>query len=297
MLKTRLIAAALLVGGAAIGWFVYSSEMQGNPFPFKYGLDLAGGTHLVYSADVSKVAASDIDEAMEALRNVIERRVNIFGVSEPIVQVERGGITGGGDYRLIVELPGITNLSDAVKAIGQTPTLDFRLEESVSSTTATYVATGLSGQYLSRATLQFGSNSSGALSNEPIIVLTFNTEGATRFRDITEKNIGRVLGIFLDDQLISAPVIQEAIPNGTATITGNFTPEGGRELVRNLNFGVVGFRIRRGFSPCLVPSAGTYRHLRPRSLCRPFLDDIQAHPGNPDDGGPCRIHTLYRNGG
>ncbi|HEY4473921.1 MAG TPA: protein translocase subunit SecD [Candidatus Paceibacterota bacterium] len=253
MLKIRLAALALLIVGAGIGWFVYSSEQVSVPadlsaeasaqagvrFPFRYGLDLAGGTHLVYSADTGSVVEGDIDAAMNALRDVIERRVNIFGVSEPLVQVERGGVAGGGEHRLIVELPGITNLSDAVQAIGETPVLEFRLlTQDVGTTTSTYVATGLTGQFVERAQLQFGSQQ-GQLSNEPIIILSFNSDGAALFKKITEEHIGTQLGIFLDGALISSPVIQEAIPNGQATISGNFTPDAARELVRDLNFGAL----------------------------------------------------------
>jgi len=246
MLKVRLAALALLIAGAGIGWFVYSSQAEGARFPFRYGLDLAGGTHLVYSADTGSVVEGDIGAAMNALRDVIERRVNIFGVSEPLVQVERGGVAGGGEHRLIVELPGITNLSDAVEAIGETPTLEFRLQSTVATSTNStsspqlldYLATGLTGQFVERAQLQFGSQQ-GVLSNEPIIILSFNTEGADLFKKITEENIGTQLGIFLDGALISSPVIQEAIPNGQATISGSFTPDSARELVRDLNFGAL----------------------------------------------------------
>ena len=101
-----------------------------------------------------------------------------------------------------------------------------------------YLATGLTGQFVERAQLQFGSQQ-GVLSNEPIIILSFNTEGADLFKKITEENIGTQLGIFLDGALISSPVIQEAIPNGQATISGSFTPDSARELVRDLNFGAL----------------------------------------------------------
>lgn len=240
MLKIRLAALVLLLIGAGIGWFVVHSQTPGASFPFRYGLDLAGGTHLVYKADTSQLAASDVDASMQALRDVIERRVNAFGVSEPLVQTERGGITGTGEERLIVELPGITNLSDAISAIGSTPVLDFRLLEPIAGTTTEeYVPTGLTGAYLTHANLQFPSGRAGALSNAPYIELQFNTEGATRFHDITSQNIGKQLGIFLDNALISSPVIQEAIPNGQAQITGTFTPASGAELVRNLNFGAL----------------------------------------------------------
>ncbi len=256
MWKVRIVAVVLLLIGAGIGWFVMSSEHAPSKFPFRYGLDLAGGSHLLYRADTSKVVSGDVDSAMQSLRDVVERRVNIFGVSEPVVQVERGGVVGGGEQRLIVELPGVTDLSEAVKAIGQTPTLDFRLETKNATGTTAYTETGLTGQYLDHATLDFSSGRGGTLSNQPIIVLTFNTEGAQRFKDITTKNVGTALGIFLDNTLISAPVIQEAIPNGEANITGTFTPDAARELVRNLNFGALPVPIELVSSQTVGASLG-----------------------------------------
>ncbi len=237
MLQTRLVAAALLIVGATIGWFV--TGLYGAPqVPFRFGLDLAGGSHLLYSADTSKVVSGDITSAMDALRQVVERRVNLFGVSEPLVQVEQGGVTGNGEYRLIVELPGVTNLTDAVKAIGQTPLLEFRLAQTVGTTTV-FVPTGLTGQYIDHAQLEFASGRTSTLANTPIITLSFTTDGAERFKKITTENVGKVLGIFLDGAPISTPVIQEAIPNGQATITGNFTPTSAKALVQNLNFGAL----------------------------------------------------------
>jgi protein-export SecD/SecF family membrane protein len=257
MWKVRVAAVILLLAGAGIGWFVVgSSENANSKFPFRYGLDLAGGSHLLYRADTSKVVSGDVNSAMQSLRDVVERRVNVFGVSEPLVQVERGGVVGQGEQRLIVELPGVTDLAQAVKAIGQTPTLDFRLEKTSSTGTTTYEATGLTGQYLDHAALEFSSGRAGTLSNQPIIVITFNSEGAKRFRDITANNVGTALGIFLDDTLISSPVIQEAIPNGEATVTGSFTPDSARELVRNLNFGALPVPIELVSSQTIGASLG-----------------------------------------
>ncbi|MCL9972357.1 MAG: protein translocase subunit SecD [Candidatus Pacebacteria bacterium] len=237
MMWTRLTAAFLILAGVGVGYFIYTSQAPGAQFPFRFGLDLAGGTHLVYQADTSNVDPADVSEAMDSLRDVIERRVNLFGVSEPLVQVEQGGIGSDGGQRLIVELPGVTKLEDAIGAIGQTPTLDFRLARTVGTTTM-YESTGLTGQYLEGAQLQFGSGGTG-LSNAPVILIRFTDEGATRFRTITEENVGEVLGIFLDNALISDPVIQEVIPTGEATITGAFKAEEAREIVRNLNFGAL----------------------------------------------------------
>lgn len=237
MVWTRITAVALIMLGVGVGYFTYSTEVREGVYNFKYGLDLAGGTHLVYEADTSEVEAQNISDAMNSLRDVIERRVNLFGVSEPLVQVEKGGVGSDGGDRLIVELPGVTNLEDAIDAIGKTPTLDFRLATLVGTTTQ-YVTTGLTGQYLERAQLQFGGGPA-SISNAPVILLTFTTEGGQKFKEITERNIGSALGIFLDGQIISDPVIQEAIPGGEATITGSFSPEQAREIVRNLNFGAL----------------------------------------------------------
>lgn len=93
--------------------------------PFRLGLDLLGGTHLVYQADVSQIPIKDRSSAVEGVRDVIERRVNVFGVSEPIVQVNK---TTGGDYRVIVELAGIKDVGEAIKMIGETPLLEFKEE-------------------------------------------------------------------------------------------------------------------------------------------------------------------------
>jgi preprotein translocase subunit SecD len=251
MLQVRIWAVILLILGAGIGWF--AAGLQGFPqVPYKFGLDLAGGTHLLYQADTSRVEG-DTSEAMTALQEVVERRVNLFGVSEPLVQTQQGN---AGEDRLIVELPGVTNLSEAVKAIGETPLLEFKLQETIGTSTIAYADTGLTGQYLTRAQLQFAGTATGGLSNEPIIVLNFNAEGAEMFKNITSENVGEVLAIFLDGAPISTPVIQEAIPNGTATISGSFTPEEAKELVRNLNFGALPVPIHLVSSQTIGPSLG-----------------------------------------
>ena len=248
MLKTRLIALLILLAGAGMGWFVYDSQVGGY-MPFRLGLDLSGGTQLVYKADVSDVPPSDVRESMNALRDTIERRVNIFGVAEPLVQTERGGtLAGETEERLIVELPGITDTQAAIAMIGQTPTLEFRLLKAEAQQVpmegtpfeaikGQFEPATVSGKHVARAQLQFG-NGSG-LANEAVVVINFNSEGAQLFADLTGENIGRPFGIFLDGVLISIPVIREAIPGGTAVISGNFTPEEARELVRNLNFGAL----------------------------------------------------------
>jgi protein-export membrane protein SecD len=239
------IASALAVLAAAglLAWFISTTLSPDSHFPTKLGLDLAGGTELVYKADTSAVTG-DKQGALNSLRDVIDHRVNLFGVAEPLVQLERSSaVSGAAEDRLLVELPGVTDVKAAVDAIGKTPSLDFRLVSpvplTVNGTTTTFVPTELSGRFVKNAELQFGSTNSTNGANQPVVVLHFNDEGAALFGKITGENVGRQLAIFLDGEPISTPVIQEAITGGTATISGNFTPTEARDLVRNLNFGAL----------------------------------------------------------
>ncbi len=258
MLKHRVLSLFLIIVFVAVGFFVYKSErvtMDQSPklakYAFKLGLDLNGGTQLTYKADVSKVKSGDINGAMSSLRDVIERRVNLFGVSEPIVQVENPGVVSGGvEHRLIVELPGVTDIQQAVSLIGKTPSLEFRLlrpeaknftEEEILKKTIdeVFASTGLDGGYLNNAQLQFTSGGSGQLGGEPTVNLTFNSDGRDLFAKITREHKGEVLAIFLDNQVISSPVIRDEISDGKAVISGGFTADEAKSLVRDLNYGAL----------------------------------------------------------
>ncbi len=258
-------AVGVLAVTGLIGFFVYTNTVgEDNRFPFKFGLDLAGGSQLTYVADVSKIKESEVPALMEVLRVVIERRINVFGVSEPNVQVEKSSIvTGSPQQRLIIELPGITDIDTAIENIGQTPLLEFKLVDDEviaqaqaalsasttgvagdqASTTANkdpFIDTGLTGRYLQSAILEFsGNNSTGALSNEPIVSIVFDDEGGELFEQITRDNTGKSLAIFLDGQVISSPRINEAISGGRAVISGGFTPDEARSLAQNLSFGAL----------------------------------------------------------
>lgn len=252
-MASRISAIIVLLIGLGLGWFVATSNTENARFPFRLGLDLAGGTHLVYQADTSTVPEGEVRDAMSSLREVVERRTNLFGVSEPVVQTEE---TFSGEHRLVVELPGVTDLDEAVRVIGETPLLEFRIQTIGDDGVAMYAETGLSGAQVSRAQLQFGQSSSASPTSEPLVLLYFNSEGSNLFETITRENVGEVLGIFLDGTPISLPVINEPISGGTATISGNFTPEEARDLVRNLNFGALPLPIELISSSAIGPSLG-----------------------------------------
>lgn len=210
--------------------------------PFMLGLDLQGGAHLLYQADLSGIEEKDKASAMEGLRDVIERRVNLFGVSEPVVQVQ--------GERLIVELAGVLDISEAIEMIGQTPFLEFKEQKAnyeeiiannqkvIESATGTvedpFQSTSLTGQYLKKAEINFDQT-----TYEPLVSIQFNDEGAKIFEELTSKNVGKRLAIYIDGQLISAPNVQEAIAGGNAQITGNFTADEAKKLARNLNAGAL----------------------------------------------------------
>lgn len=103
---------------AKTGWNLPSIRQDS----FNLGLDLQGGAHLVYEADMSDIPEEDRIEALEGVRDVIERRVNAFGVSEPVVQTT----SSGGTYRIIIELAGVLDITEAIDLIGETPVLEFK---------------------------------------------------------------------------------------------------------------------------------------------------------------------------
>src|SRR3989344_2708922 len=196
---------------------------------FKFGLDLQGGTHLVYDADLGNIENANQAEAMNGLRDVIERRVNLYGIAEPLVQVNKGQ---GGQYRLIVELAGIKNIKDAIKMIGETPYLEFKTirEEEESNQILEKqkqgdkdalmqdpyaLPTQLTGKYLKNSSLSFDQS-----TQKPLVNLEFNDEGSKIFEQLTEQNIGKPLVIYLDGSPISAPRVNEKITGGKAVISG-----------------------------------------------------------------------------
>ena len=214
--------------------------------PFKLGLDLQGGIHLVYEADMSKIAEQDYSSSLQGLRDVIERRVNLFGVQEPIVQVQETP----GHYRLIVELAGIKDTSQAIEMIGLTPFLEFKepkenyqeilennqkvFETGEGQLEDPFQTTGLTGKYLKKAEMAFDQT-----THQPLILLQFDDEGAKIFEDLTTRNIGKPLAVFLDYQLTQAPIVQDKISGGKAQITGDFTIQEAKDRVRELNTGAL----------------------------------------------------------
>lgn len=201
-------------------------------FPLRQGLDLQGGAHVVLQADMSSIPQSDQAQALESAKTVITRRVDLFGVSEPVIQTS----IVDNDYRIIVELAGITDINQALDLIGQTAQLDFRElapEASQAATIFDFIPTQLSGKNLKRAQVQFGQ------TGAPEVSILFDEEGSALFSEITARNINKPLAIFLDGLPVTTPTVNQQIVGGQAVITGNFDTETAKNLSIQLNAGAL----------------------------------------------------------
>jgi len=248
--------------------------------PFRLGLDLQGGLHLVYQADLSEIEKEDRASSMQGLRDIIERRVDLFGVVEPVVQIQEVGDR----YRLIVELAGIKDPYKAAEMIGQTPYLEFREQQGREPEETEKIlalqkeaegknleeiqemedwhlvfedpyfyfkATPLTGRYLKEAKVVFDQ-----LLYQPMVSLQFDNEGSQIFEELTKNNIGQPLAIYIDDELISAPIVQEVISGGRAQISGDFDREYAIRLARNLSAGALPVPIELISQQSVGPTLG-----------------------------------------
>ncbi len=293
MWKMRITALIFIALGIFLGSYVIKTENNGTN-PFKLGLDLSGGSYLVYKADVSDVSDGEVKSSMDSLRDVIERRINAFGIAEPNVQTETNSIAGESEERLVIELPGVTDLDKAVEMIGQTPFLEFKVERPVEERDAIleeqkklkdalsqsndgndvgdldidvnlvkkdpyYISTELTGKYLEKSSLQFsqaGVKNGGSIQSKPIITLSFNKEGADLFEKITTDNVGKTLAIYLDGLVVSAPRVNTAISGGSAIIEGDFTIDEAKEIVGRLNSGALPIPIKLISTNTIGPTLG-----------------------------------------
>jgi len=204
----------------------------------RYGLDLAGGASLLYDVDTTKLSSTEVVSALESLKGNIERRVNLFGISEANVKLTNNS----GKNRLEVELPGVEDINQAINLIGRTAQLSFRGEDSKvtdATTSATFAQafpndTGINGSHLVKSTVQINPNDS-----RPEVGLEFNAEGTKLFEKATKDYLNKRIAIFLDDIPVTYPTVQNVIPDGKAVINGQFDIKSAKELSAQLNAGAL----------------------------------------------------------
>jgi len=260
--KPYIIVAIIFVLAFVAGNLIYPQLLKLPKVPdiaFKLGLDLQGGTHLVYQANLSNIPVKDRSQMMQGLRDVIERRVNFFGVSEPVIQVQ--------GERLIVELAGVIDPAEAIRQIGQTPFLEFKeqkdnydeilannqvvQEKKEGQIEDPFQSTGLNGKYLEKAEVSFDQT-----TYQPLVSIQFNSEGAKIFEELTKKNVEKLLAIYIDGVPISIPKVNEEISGGKAQISGKFTVDEARSLARNLTAGALPVPIELISQQTIGPTLG-----------------------------------------
>lgn len=186
----------------------------------KQGLDLQGGTHIVLEAEdagENKVT----DDAVERARQILERRINEMGLAEPLIQRE-------GKKRIIIELPGVKDPDQAIKTIGKTAVMEFKDENGT---------VHLTGNDLKDAKEQIGQN------KQFMVAIEFTDEGAKKFADLTTMNVGRHIGIYLDGEQLTNPVVNEPITGGKAVITGSRTLDEAKNLAILLRSGALPVKV------------------------------------------------------
>jgi len=234
-----------------------------QPLDFRKGLDLQGGTSVTLKADMTGIASAQRDNALDSAKLVIERRVNLFGVTEPLVQTSMVGK----DYRIIVELPGVTNLEQVKQLIGTTAQLTFWEQGSTGSAQftpeknlpigltqilgANPKKTNLTGSDLSSTAVTFNQN-----TGKPQVQLMFTSSGTQKFADITKRNVGKIVAIALDNQVVEAPKVDEPILSGDAVISGNFTVDSAKTLSTALNAGALPISLTTLQSNVIGPTLG-----------------------------------------
>lgn len=207
-----LLVIAILVGAV---WLIMKE-------PVKLGLDLKGGVYAVLEATPEDGGEEIDNETMNSLIEVLDRRINGIGVAESVVQK-------AGSNRVIIELPGISDTTEAINMIGKTALLEFKIMDEHGNLGPTL----LTGGALKKAQVGYGN------LGEPQINFEMKPEGAIEFARITRENVGKQLAIVLDGKVQTAPVIRTEIPGGTGSISGNYTVEEAKRTATLLNSGAL----------------------------------------------------------
>ncbi len=245
-MKTKLwvlLSVIIIVIGFSVLIVMPKSPLGGEKIKASLGLDLVGGTELTYEADLTQ--SKDKIKDLDNLKNVFEKRVNELGVSEPTIQ------TSGGN-KVIIELPGIKEIDTAIQKIGATYELSFMTEttddDGISLSDyydSSYIYPGkwkksdLTGRNLVKADATFEGGTQTSVNTTPVVSIKFDNSGKERFRNLTKNNVNKRIAIVLDNQIVSAPSVNEEIASGEAIITGSKDIKEAQQLAKRLNEGIL----------------------------------------------------------
>ena len=222
----RLIITIALVVLAIIAVFPVEKKIR-------LGLDLKGGSHILLECVDTPEAPLD-EDSVKRVVEIVRNRIDQLGVTEPLIIRQ-------GERRVLVQLPGIVDPQRAVEIIGKTALLEFKDETG---------KTLLTGATLKNAQVQYDR------FGRPTVSISFNEEGAKLFGQATTANVGKPIGIYLDGNLISNPVVQEPILQGDAQITGQFTLDEAQNLAILLRAGALPVKVVVAEERSVGPSLG-----------------------------------------
>ncbi|MFA7253460.1 MAG: protein translocase subunit SecD [Patescibacteria group bacterium] len=238
-----LFGVIVLILAVAIMIDIPKGPLAGDRIKASLGLDLVGGTELTYEADLAQ--SKDKLKDMDNLKSVFEKRVNELGVSEPTIQ------TSGGN-KVIIELPGIKDIDEAIAKIGATYELNFMTEGTEgdgiqlhdyyddSFTYPNYwKKSDLTGKDLIKADATFQGGSQGMVQSEPVVSIKFDNIGKEKFSELTKDNVQKRIAIVLDNGIVSAPTVNEQIPSGEAVINGLKDIKEAQQLAKRLSEGIL----------------------------------------------------------
>lgn len=220
-----------------VGSIKIDSKTQATNLELKQGLDLSGGTQLTLQVDMAGVLETNRQQALDSATAVIDRRVNLYGVSEPIIQSSKVG----SDYRIIVELPGVKDINEAVNLVGKTAQLELReiIDQTKPISFDGTKPTGITGADFKSAKADFSGGSTSSKGGTAVVNFELTEVGGKKFAELTKRLVGQQLPIFLDQVLLSAPVVQQEIAGGNGVISGDFTVDGAKALATQLNAGAL----------------------------------------------------------
>ncbi len=246
-IKNKFVNIDTQIGGYVLDLF--NGKFKLNLSKMKQGLDIEGGVKVVLKAEMDKIPDADKDRALESAKAVIVRRVDLLGVSEPVVATSKVG----GEYRIIVELPGVTDVTEALKVVGQTAQLKFKqlkadLPYDQTKFQEYFVSkevwddSGVTGADLKGVDVVF--SEAKVSDSGPQIKLRFTNEGRNKFSELAKKNINKPIAIFLDEDSfpISMPVVNPDLASGLTSdpvISGTFTVEEANRLSISLRAGAL----------------------------------------------------------
>lgn len=237
------------IGGYYISLF--NGKIEKDLRNYKLGLDLQGGTRVVLKANMDSIDQNQRDDVLDSARSVIERRVNLFGVSEPFIATSKTG----NEYRIIVEIPGLDNIDNAISLIGQTAQLKFKVlkpdvewtpdkDLEYAFTPDVWEETNLTGADLKDTEVVISQDTVGQNAGQPQIRLGFTNEGRQKFEEIAKANINKPVALFLDEYgpPVSMPIVNPDLASGLTNdpvISGNFDIESAKNLSIQIKAGVL----------------------------------------------------------